>query len=107
MHRNHHPLFDLHMSVAEGHCPNKGTVLVSIIFCIDMQQVLTLHLEQPAPASSQSSVTQLLSLPNHDNWVLAHHGFVPKTSAILLLGNLLVVCAAEDNSQGGRVLEST
>ena len=32
----------------------------------------------------------------HDNWVLAHHGFVPKTSAIFLLGYLLVVCATED-----------
>ena len=75
---------------------NKGTVLVSILFCIDMQSVLTLRLEQPAHASGQYSVTQLLSLPNHDNWVLAHQGLDAKTSAILLLGNVLVVCAAED-----------
>ena len=61
-----------------------------------MQEALTLHLEQHDHAPSQSSVNQLLSLPNHDKWVLAHQGFVAKTSAILLLGNLLVECAAED-----------
>ena len=61
-----------------------------------MQEALTLHLEQHDHASSQFPVNQLLSLPNHDKWVLAHQGFVAKTSAILLLGNLLVECAAED-----------
>ena len=73
-----------------------------------MQEALTQHLEQHDHASSQSSMNQLLFLPNHDKWVLAHQGFVAKTSATHLLGNLLVVCAAERlSSQDGRVLKST
>ena len=66
MQLNHHPIFDFRTSVAGtskcicGHCPNRDTVLVSTLFCIAMKEVLTLHLEQHAHASSQSSVKQLL-----------------------------------------------
>ena len=71
-----HPLFDFRMSVTGtyksicDHCSNRDIVLVSIIFCIDMKDVLTLHLEQHVHTSSQSSVNQLLSLPSHDSAML-------------------------------------